>query len=325
MTSLEALTTSRREGRDEKNTNFYYFAAGNCLNDGEKTYTHITDLERVMKNNRIKTAVILSLLVLLCLLLTGCGGNDVRKPINADDLSGLRVGVIVGYSPDYILTKDSKGMETYRYDTYADMYLALSFNRIDAMATEREDAYFICREEPDFTIGPAVTEPSEYAYMFNIDRNELREEFNRFIREFRKTGEYVDMLRRVEATHNAPFQAKKVANIVTTDKVIKVAAFDGWEPVSYTNASTGEWEGCDIELITHFANSLGAKLVIEDKSWNQMLLEVANGMVDLILSPDSLLMAKDLEMSGNIIMSEPVHVKDIVLVINKEEKYGGTN
>ncbi|MGE5543727.1 MAG: transporter substrate-binding domain-containing protein [Bacillota bacterium] len=256
---------------------------------------------------------------MLCLLLTGCGREDVRKPLTTDNLNGLRVGVIVGYSPDYLLTKDSKGMEIYRYDTYSDMYLALSFNRLDAIATEREDAYFICREEPRFEIGPAVTEPSEYAYMFNADRNELREEFNRFIKEFRKTDEYADILRRVEAVREGPYKAKKVENIVTTDRVIKVAAFDGWEPVSYKNTTTGEWEGCDVEIITYFANSIGAKLVIEDKSWNQVLLEVANGMVDLVLSPDTLLFAKDLEMSGNIIMSEPVHMKDIVLVINKEE------
>ncbi|MGI6548697.1 MAG: transporter substrate-binding domain-containing protein [Syntrophomonadales bacterium] len=272
-----------------------------------------------MNNNRIKRSVVLSFLILLGLLLTGCGATDVGEPITADNLSGLRVGVMVGYSPDYILTKDSRGMEIYRYDTYSDMYLALSFNRIDAIATEREDAYFICREEADFEIGPAITEPSEYGYMFYSERNELREEFNRFIKEFRKTEEYADMLNRVEATLNAPYKAKKVENIVTTDRVIKVAAYADWEPVSYINTSTDEWEGCDVELITHFANSIGAELVLEDKTWNQMLLEVANGMVDLILSPDSLLMAKDLEMSGNIVMSEPVHIKDIVLVIDKEE------
>lgn len=273
-----------------------------------------------MNTKRIMKLTIIAWLTMSCLLLVGCGGEDARKSIAPDNLSGLRVGVMVGYSPDLILTKESRGMIIRRYDTYSDMYLALRFNRIDAIATEREDAYFICREEADFMIGPAVTKPSEYGYMFNLDRSELRQEFNRFIRDFRKTSEYADILKRVEATRDRPFEAKKVENTVTTDRLIKVAAFAGWEPVSYTNNATGEWEGCDIELITHFANSIGAKLVLEDRTWNQMLLEVAHGMVDLILSPDSLLMAKDLEMSGNIIMSEPVHIKDIVLVIDKEEE-----
>ncbi len=276
--------------------------------------------EQIMNNTKIKRLVYQSLLILFCMLLVGCGETDIREPITEDNLSGLRVGVMIAYSPDYLLTKDSKGMEIYRYDAYSDMYLALTFNRIDAIATEREDAYFICREEGDFEIGPAITELSGYGYMFNSDRNELREDFNQFIKEFRKTDEYADLLKRVEETRNAPYKAKKVENIVTTNKVIKAAAFDGWEPVSYTNITTGEWEGCDVELITHFANSIGAKVVIEDKSWDQMLIEIANGKVDLLLNPDSLLMAKDLEMSGNIIMSEIVHVKDIVMVINEEEK-----
>ena len=67
-----------------------------------------------MNNNRIKRSVVLSFLILLGLLLTGCGATDVGEPITADNLSGLRVGVMVGYSPDYILTKDSRGMEIYR-------------------------------------------------------------------------------------------------------------------------------------------------------------------------------------------------------------------
>lgn len=101
--------------------------------------------------------------------------------------------------------------------------------------------------------------------------------------------------------------------------MLKVAAFDGWEPISYINAATGEWEGCDVELITYFANSLGAELELIDMSWEQMIIELSSGLVDLMLCPDSLMLAKDLEMSGNIVMSDWVFLKDIVLIVNKEE------
>lgn len=46
---------------------------------------------------------------------------------------------------------------------------------------------------------------------------------------------------------------------------------------------------------------------------------ISSGLVDLMLCPDSLMLAKDLEMSGNIVMSDWVFLKDIVLIVNKEE------
>lgn len=259
------------------------------------------------------------LLLTLYLVLTGCS-EVKREPLTEENLAGKRIGVIIGYSTDYILTDSDWNLDIYRYDTYADMQLALSFNRIDAVAMEMDEAYVFCRIEPDFEIALVAERQLEYAYMFSSDKPELLEEFNKFIREFKKTEEYADMLRRVEACAKAPFVAKKVENKPTTGKVLKVAAFDGWEPVSYINTQTGEWEGCDIELITHFANHIGAKLELRDMSWDQMRIEIGMGTIDLILCPDSLLLAKDLEMNGNITMSDPVFLKDIVLIVNKEEK-----
>ncbi|HPZ43074.1 MAG TPA: transporter substrate-binding domain-containing protein [Bacillota bacterium] len=251
-------------------------------------------------------------------MFTGCAKNQ-REPLTADNLTGRKVGVMIGYSSDYILSQPQYGLDIYRYDYYSDMTLALRFNRVDAIATEMDEAYVFCRMQPEFEIGLVVEEQLEYAYLFSADRPELLEQFNQFIRDFRETEEYADILRRVEASADAPFQAKKVENTVTTDRVLKVAAYDGWEPISYINNLTGEWEGGDVELITHFANSLGAKLELIDMSWDQMVIELTTGLVDLLLSPESLLMAKDLEMSGNIVMSDWVFLKDIVLIVNKEE------
>lgn len=259
------------------------------------------------------------LLLTLGFLLTGCS-EVKREPLMKENLAGKRIGVIIGYSTDYILTKSDLNLDIYRYDSYADMQLALRFSRVDAAAMEMDEAYVFCRIEPDYEIGLVAKKDLEYAYMFSSDRPELLAEFNKFIREFKKTDEYADMLRRVEASAEAPFVSKKVKNTATTDRVLKVAAFDGWEPVSYKNATTGEWEGCDVELITHFANHIGAKLELRDMSWDQTLIEIGKGSIDLILCPDSLLMAKDLEMNGNITMSDPVFLKDIVLIVNKEEK-----
>lgn len=265
-----------------------------------------------------RSGKIINILLILCLLLTGCS-KTISKPLTAENLAGKRVGVMCGYSSDYILSAAKYGLKIYRYDFYADMQLALRFKRLDAAAMENDEAYVFCRIEPRFRIGLVPASQLEFAYPFNADKREILEQFNSFVREFRHTGEYADILRRVKASADAPYQPKKVTNHVTTDRVLKVAVFNGWEPVSYINTSTHEWEGSDVELTTYFANSLGASLELIEMSYSQMLIELGSGLVDLMLCPETLMYKKDMEMSKNITMSDGVFLKDIVLIVNGEE------
>lgn len=257
-------------------------------------------------------------LLALLLLLSGCGPTG-RKPLTRDNLAGKKIGVMAGYSSDYILTDSNLGLDIYRYDAYSDMQLAAKFHRIDAAAMEMDEAYIFCRLNPDFQIAFPAAEKLDFGYYFNAGQHEYINKFNQFIKQFRQTEEYADILKRVEASAQAPYIPKKVDNTVATDRVINVAVMDGWEPVSYKNTETGEWEGADVELITCFANSLGAKVEFKDETWQQMCIELSAGLIDIMLCPGTLLAKKDMEMSGNIIMSDAVFLKDIVLVVYKGE------
>jgi ABC-type amino acid transport substrate-binding protein len=263
---------------------------------------------------------IFCLLLILGLVMTGCD-KTVSESLTTENLTGKRIGVMCGYSSDYILCTEEYApynLRLYRYDYYADMQLALRFNRLDAAAMENDEAYVFCRIEPRFVIGLTPAAQIEFGYPFNAGKMEFLGQFNSWIREFRKTEEYADILRRVEASAMAPYVPKKVISAVTTERVLKVAVFDGWEPVSYINNLTHEWEGSDVELVTYFANSIGASLELIDMSYNQMLIELGSGLVDLMLCPETLLYKKDMEMGKNITMSEGVFLKDIVLIVNKE-------
>ena len=260
----------------------------------------------------------LALAILLCLL-PGCSGQE-EEPLSLDNLEGKKIGAMIGYSSDYILTKYDYGVELYRYSLYSDMQLALKFKKIDAAAMEMDEAKVFVRNEPGFKIAMNFKEGIDYGYYFNAEKNELREQFNTFIKEFRKTDTYSDLVKRAGDIETKPFVAKHVENTPTTDKVVKVCVLGGWEPVSYLNTANDQWEDVDIELITHFANSLGARIEFKELSWEQMLIELGQGIVDLSTCPDSFLLKTDLEMSGKIRMSEAVWLKDIVFIVNKEGK-----
>jgi ABC-type amino acid transport substrate-binding protein len=199
------------------------------------------------------------------------------------------------------------------------MQLALRFNRLDAAAMENDEAYVFCRIEPAFKIALTPASDLEFGYPFNSTKRDFLNQFNSWIKGFRQTPEYQDIMQRVEDSAKAPYVPLKVPNVVTTERVIRVAAFNGWEPVSYVNTATNEWEGSDIELVTRFANSLGAKVDFIDMSYQQMLIELSTGTVDVNLCPETLLYQKDMEMTKNITMSDGVFSKSIVLIVNNPE------
>jgi ABC-type amino acid transport substrate-binding protein len=264
--------------------------------------------------------VVLAFLVALgaIALLPGCAPTE-RAVLTRENLKGKRVAVMLGYSSDYILSRPEFGLDIYRYDSYGDMQMALRFNRVDAIAMEMDEASVLCRLEPAYRVAMHIRDGLEYAYPIDTKKKELMDSFNSFIRTFRESPEYAEILQRVEAAAREPFVARKVETRGTGDKVLRVALFPGWEPISYVNMTTKEWEGCDVELISHFANSIGVKVEFVDTGdWAQMVLNLMAGKVDLFLCPDSLALKKDLEMSGTITMSEWAFKKDMVLIVAGE-------
>jgi len=264
--------------------------------------------------------IAVALFFLLILLLSGGCLRKAGEPLDINHLQGKTIGCMLAYSSDYILTNDYDDIEVRRFDTYTDMMLALSFNQLDAAAMEMDEAYVYCRLQPQYAIYGLFKENEPFCYYMNPDTPETNETFNAFIREFRETEEYRDIRRRVEASAFEPYVSKRIDNPGVEGKTLAVSVFDGWEPVSYVDFETDEWEGSDIELITHFANAIGAKVeFIPIGSYTQAVVELSRGKVDIMVCPDSIRYKEDLEKANNVTMSEWVWRKNIVMMVNRED------
>ena len=264
-----------------------------------------------------------SLLALPLLLGLAACGNPAKETLVKENLQGKSVGVMIGYSSDYILSKPEYGLKILRYDSYGDMQMALRFNRVDGIVMERDEADVLCRLEPVYKAAFAIHANEPYAYPISTKNTELLESFNAFIRAFREGPEYADLLARRAGVLEAPYKARKVEVQHPDGKVLRVALYQGWEPISYVNTETGEWEGSDVELITHYANSAGYRIEwVDTGSWNQMVFDLAAGKVDLFLCPDSLALEKDLEMAGSVEFSEWVWRKDMMCIVNGGDDAG---
>jgi len=271
------------------------------------------------KKVNVRKLVLLALSIFLFLLFSGCNQSP-RIIQDVHELDGTVIGCILGYSSDLILTKDYPNVELRRFDSYGDMMMALTFHQLDAAAMEMDEAYVFCRLQPEYMILGTFVEQDTFSYCLNPRTPAFNEQFNSFVAEFRKTPEYQDLLQRVKESAFHPFEAKAVSYEQTPGKVLRVSVYDGWEPVSYVNTSTNEWEGADIELITHFAKSMGARIeFVSLGSYTQAILDLSLGKVDIMVCPDTLRFKEDLEKAGNVTMSDGVWDKDIVIIVNTKE------
>jgi len=200
------------------------------------------------------------------------------------------------------------------------MMLALTFHQLDAAAMEMDEAYVFCRLQPEFKIYGIFAENEKFAEYLDPGTPELNAKFNEFLAEFRESEEYKDIRRRVEKCDRIPYESKKIENPGESGKILQVSVFDGWEPVTYINTGTNEWEGSDVELVTHFANYIGAKVEFSAiGSYTHAVLELSLGKVDIMICPDSLRLKTDLELADNVTMSDWIWEKDIVFVVNSAD------
>ena len=248
--------------------------------------------------------------------LSGCAPKQ-NEILDINNLSGKTIGVILGNSPDYILTNHSKDQAA--QVRFKQRYGARPWpsTSLTPQPCERDLRPMCSAVQPEYKVHATFVENDEYAYVLNPKNTELNKQFNTFIAGFRQTDVYKDILERTAECSEHQFTSKPVENTGAGDKVLRVLIYEDWEPVSFLNTETNRWEGADVELITHFANSIGARIEFYPiGSYEQAVLDLCFGKVDLLASPDSLEIKTDLEKGGNVMMSDCVWVKDIVFIVN---------
>lgn len=265
--------------------------------------------EKHLWGNRMKKKTILGICLLL-LLFTGCAKNTYEPVKDIHNLEGRKVGVALAWAPDYLLT-GREDMELVRYNGVADMITAMCYHRLDMIAVEKPyvGQLFSCIEGVRMIEEPAGT--AEIDCHFPISRADLLEEFNAFLKDFKQTEEYEDILKRFQA--DGVFEPKQVEKKAGTTTLQTGVSADNY-PFSYLNLATGEYEGCEIELLQHFANACGYELELHAGTYTSNTMAIINSVLDIAVSGYSELYREDEELSGYILVSDGYLPSDIVFL-----------
>ena len=259
------------------------------------------------------------LALVLLLALSGCAaaGPGIRPITDVNNLEGRRVGVNLAYESDYILTGRSD-MELYRYDSLADMILALSYGKIDALAVD--EMYWRVIEVQ--SSGLAAVQPpfaeTGYVLYFSPEDRELMEDFNAFLAEYKQTEEYRDYLEREAAFDGEQYVGPDIP-LTGTGPALRVATLPDAFPRCYVDPSETEPMGFDLEAVKRFANARGYRLEFFPSDYDNALIGMQNGLYDAAVGYLSDVYREE-TLNAGLYVSDPMDLTPLYFVQKTQEK-----
>lgn len=221
---------------------------------------------------------IISFLIFL-LLLSGCNSTaefkSQRRIENVHDLDGRKIGVNLGWAPDFLLTPN-EDIQLFRYESTADMLIALFYKQLDAIAIESTDWKLMNDMTTGLRAFPEKMIPDAIMAACRED-SKYKDEFNEFVDEFNKTPRGIERLEDLASFDDYNFKDVELTGTGETIKV-NISGTDNY-PFCFMN-SDGKMSGFDIEIFSEYANAYNYQIEFVMSSWNDAFINVMNKKAD---------------------------------------------
>lgn len=245
------------------------------------------------------------ILIILCLLITGCS-NNLKSINNIEDLSNSKIGVYTGSEYDTILKNNIKSATPAYYNSYSDEISALKSGKIDAFLTDEPLAKEILKNNEGLKILDEKLTTDSYAFAINPKKSTLKEEIDEIILEMKKDGTLTKLEEKWFGNNEEQKELEKY-DYKYTD-TIKFATVSGSAPFAYTK--NNEIVGYDIDVINYIGYRLGYKIEIVEMAFEGMIAALVSGKVDM--AGCSIIVTE--ERKKAVLFSEPNYTGGIILV-----------
>lgn len=235
------------------------------------------------KAQRARRFAAFALACVLALGLGGCGNSrsawEYRPITDVNDLEGRRVAVNLAWEADYLLS-GRKDLTLVQYDTFADIILALGYDKVDAFAVDglvwkvfQANSSGLARVEPPCgSVG--------YAAYFSGGREALMEEFNAFLEDYRRTEAYADHMARLESFDGLEYVGPEIP-LTGTGETLRVATMPEEFPRAFLEAGEDVPSGFDLEALKLFANERNYQLEFYYTVYEDIIQGLRSGTYDL--------------------------------------------
>lgn len=198
---------------------------------------------------------------------------------SAQDLHGRRIAVLLGSAYEAYATKNFPDSTVLQYQNASDVLAAVKYGKADASINDVDTLREVLKTEP--TLG--ALDESLFSFTigagFRKDETALRTQFNSFLANLRKSGEYDQVIQpwMLGERTTPPSLPQTPTN---GDLVIGTANIGlPWD--AYRD---NELVGADVELMNRFAASIGKKPKFVVMDFGALIAALTTGKVDMIAS-----------------------------------------
>ncbi len=196
------------------------------------------------------------------------------------DFDGLRIAVLQGSAQEGYARKTYPNATVLAFTAgVTDVNLAINTGKADVAFADEPGVVEIFTTEKNMTMLKEPLFGFPLGVGFNKSNTALRAQFNAFLAELRRTGEYDKLFK-----HWKDESTRVMPTIVNDGRngVLKAGVNASNPPYLYVQ--NGEIVGIDAELISRFAASIGRKVEYSNMEFGSLVAAVATGKVDLVSS-----------------------------------------
>jgi polar amino acid transport system substrate-binding protein len=226
------------------------------------------------------------------------------------DIADKKIGVLLGSVHDHYANKNYPAAKIFQYQNVADLLIALNSKKVDAIFYDQASVPDILSKNPDLAILAKDVFILPMAAGFNQNNDQLRDQFNAFLKEIKSNGTYQDMITRwmdkgITAMPDIP---AKTGNGVLRTGVVN----DLGMPFAFVQE--GKLAGFDIELSSRFASQLGMEYVPVPLQFGSLIASISTNKIDIITAS----MIASEERKKQIDFSDPYHETGVTVLTRKE-------
>ncbi|MEI7981855.1 MAG: ABC transporter permease subunit [Bacteroidota bacterium] len=227
-----------------------------------------------------------------------------------DDIKNKRIGVLLGSIHDAYATRTYPGAEILQYPNASDLLFALSSDKSDVAFFDQTSLKEIFSKNRDLGILAKNIFAVDIAAGFNKESNELRDQFNAFLKDIKANGIYQDMVSRWMDKGLYDMPLIKGKNARGSLKVGVVSDLG----LPTTVVKDGRLIGFDIELAQRFAAWLEKDFVPVELQFGSLIASISTHKIDIITS--SMMVTE--ERKKQIDFSEPYYQSGVTVIAKKK-------
>lgn len=209
---------------------------------------------------RLKRIFSLLLSLIFVFLFAGCGEEfkEYRPITDINNFDGRRIGCIVGWEPDYILTGRTD-LTLRRYDSVSDMLLALSYKQLDGIAVDEETSNMVLASMEGISMVEQPIDYIGYTLISSEDGKKYLDEFDEWIDDFSKTAEYKAYDKRNHSFDGVDYIPMEIEEAKNPKGTIRLGYCSLYYPCSF-DLDKETVSGMDVEIVKYFARDRGYKI-----------------------------------------------------------------